>query len=201
MTNERPAGSFFDMRTNRRDERDFAREVDAAFAPDPAAIARVRAAVLAQAPNLIKVEPRHATRWSAGPLAWRTAALAIVLLVAVAGGFAIVNLRTAPAGGSIAGATTPSTAGSSAIASTSIANEAPADIDRSQASLASVVTTAKSGNAAALAVVLVTYEPNLTAIAVDLRRPGADLSAARARLVTQAADLASIASSVTGPNA
>jgi hypothetical protein len=196
MTTPGPTRALFAILANVRDERAFARQVDGPFAPDPAAIARVRAAVLAQAPQLIKVQPRQAARWSAGSLTWQTVGLAAVLAIAVAGGIAIADLRSAPAPGSSAG-----WAYALPAASTATANGAPMDLDQSQATLANVLTTARSGDASALMAVLVDYEADLKAVAADLRRPGADVSAARAQLVTQASGLSAIAPSVTADNA
>ena len=55
MTGRLPAGSIFEMPGNRRAEREFAERVDSAFEPDQEAIARVRAAILAQVPQPVPV--------------------------------------------------------------------------------------------------------------------------------------------------
>jgi uncharacterized membrane protein YgcG len=195
MTGPLRIGSILEMPANRRAEREFAKRVDAAFQPDQAAIARVRAAILAQVPRPVPA-PQHApARWSGSFPAWRAVALAVLLVVAVAGGFAVANLRSAPADGSIAGVASPS---ASAAPSAAVA---PVDLGQSQASLANVLTTAKSGDAAALKMVLVTYQADLDADAAKLHRAGANTSTARAQLVAEAKGLASIAPSVTAANA
>ena len=196
MTGPSRVGSIFEMPANRRTEREFAERVDSAFQPDQAAIARVRATILAQVPQPATVQREVRVRWSGGFLTWRTTALALLLVVAVVTGFAIANLRSAPAGGSIAGVTGPS-----ASASAATVTAEPVDLDQTQASLANVLTTAKSGSASALKTVLVAYETDLNAVATELRKPGANVGAARVQLLAQAKGLASIAPSVTPANA
>ncbi len=191
MTLRLPAGSIFELRPKHRAEREFAQRVESAFRADDVALARVRASILAQA-SARSVTTTRPSRWT-GSFSWRLAAVAAVLVVALASGFAII--RSVPAGSSQA--VVP---GGSATASQA-ANGASADLDQADTSLKLVLTAFRTSDAADLNFVLVAYQARLAAIAIDVRRPGTDVAAARARLVSQASSLAGIASSVTPANA
>jgi uncharacterized membrane protein YgcG len=192
MTARFSAGPIFELRPNHRAEREFAQQVESVFRPDDAAIARVRASILAQAPARSVTTARPSPR--AGRFTWRLAALAAVLVVALASGFALI--RSVPAGSSQAVAP-----GGSATASSQAATSATADLDQADTSLRLVLTAFRTSDAAGLKVVLVAYQARLAAIAIDVRRPGADVAAARTRLVSQASSLAAVGSAVAPANA
>jgi hypothetical protein len=189
MTVRHAATSIFDIRGNRRAEQEFALRVECAFAPSDATIARVRASILAQlpGPNVI-TEPSRTTR-SARAFTLRLAPLALVLVVALASGFAI--LRALPADSSL----TPAS-GVSATSSVPSTASAPADLDRADASLQLVLATIRASDATGLKAILVAYQTRLAVLAIDLRQPGTDVAAARDRLQSQASSLSEIASAV-----
>jgi hypothetical protein len=192
-----PRQSVFARIANRRTERELATRVERAFRPDPAAIARVRAQLFAQVPSPAPVTaasaPRSARR--VGFLAWRAMPVAIMLAIAVVGGLAVAGLRS----GAIRSpfATGP---GSPVTPSAAAAGYA-VDLNRSDSSLQSILTAARTGDSAGLAAVLVTYQADLAGVEADLRSPGIDLVAAASRLRSEASDLASIANVVPAQNA
>jgi len=192
MTLRQPARPIFDPRPNHGAEREFARRVESTFRPDEAAIARVRASILAEAPAPSVTAGRPSR--GVGSFAWRFAPFGMVLVMAIAGGFAI--LRALPAGSSQASA-----AGESATASLPSIGGSPTDLDQANASLQLVLDAVRAGDATSLRIVLVAYQARLAAIALDVRQPGTDLDAARARLLSQASALSGVAAAVTPDNA
>jgi hypothetical protein len=172
--------SAFDLLGDLRAQRLFAARVDRAFRPDSTAIARVRATVLARVPAGARA-PRARTHWPtirlrpAVPVAF---ALAIALGVGLA---TVVGVASGPR-------SAPRLIGA--------ANRSTADLDRSEARLGDALMAVRSGDTAALAMVLATYRVDLSQVAEDLQRPGADLGATANRLRSQAHALAMMASAM-----
>lgn len=180
-----PSPTVFERLAGRQAEQAFAKRVDRTFRADAAAIARVRAAVLDHAGALasgISVPYRGAVV-RAGRRHGRTQTVARALLVAGLGGLLVVGV-----GSGRLTVRDMSTRGAP--------EQAASDLDRSAARLDSAFTAVRAGDVTSLTIALTAYQADLAGIEADLQRPGVDLAGAAGRLRLQAADIATIGSSM-----
>lgn len=173
---------------NRRAEGGLAARIDRAFEVDPIAVARVRSRLLSNSPTTLAPQGRVGRTWMPR-LGLMPAAIALVLAIALG---AIVAGGLHPGG--------PSHPGVGAIETTLPSASAIDTLGQSTSDLAAVLTTARTGDAAATAIGLRTYQADLTVIAADLQLPGADLVAAGGRLRAQEQELATIPDTLSSAN-
>ncbi len=184
---ELPPPSVFERLAGRHAERAFEARVDRTFSPDAAAIARVRATVLAHGLAPARRDPAPARR--TGLLVRRGLPVAMAFAVVVmAAGLVAVATRTGVPMLAVRGA---------------VERQAPvmADLERSTTRLEQAMATIRTGDAATVATLLTAYRADLLRLEADIQRPGADLVAAAARLRSQADDLSTMASSIPAEDA
>jgi hypothetical protein len=184
---ELPPPSVFDRLAGRHTERDFEARVERTFSPDAAAIARVRATVLAHGLAPARRDPAAARRTGLLVRRGLPVAMAFAVVVMAAGLVAVATRTGAPAAGT----------GSAA------EQQAPAraDLIRSMARLDEALATVRAGDAAAIATVLAAYRADLLRLEAGLHEPGADLITAAARLRSEADELSTLVGSIPAEDA
>lgn len=184
---ELPPPSVFERLAGRHAERDFGARVERTFSPDAAAIARVRATVLALGLAPGRRDPAAAPRTGLLVRRGLPVAMAFAVVVMAAGLIAVATRTGAPPAGT----------------GTATEQQAPAraDLIRSMARLDEALATVRAGDAAAIATVLAAYRADLLRLEAGLHQPGADLITAAARLRSQADDLATMAGSIPAQDA
>ena len=160
----------------RRAEREFATRIDRTFAPDPAAIARVRTQLFGE--YRLPARPIAAPRRAVPGLLRRGLPLAAAFALVVAAGLMAFN-------GS--GGRTPT--GSPPDQATTLAADLTSAATRLHAATAAVVT----GDGATIEAALTAYRAGLLDVEADLQGPGEDLVDAAAGLQSQSLELAAMA--------
>lgn len=165
--------------SGRRAERAFATRMDRTFAPDPAAIARVRTQLFGAQP--MPVRPIATPRRAMPGLLRRGLPLAAAFALVVAAGLMAFN-------GS--GGRTP--AGSPTDQATALS----ADLARSATRLHDATVAVETGDGATIEAALTAYRAGLLGLETDLQAPAADVVEAATGLRSQSIELAAMASAM-----